>query len=315
MDISLDLLKHLPKWCDNVPFQVKKMAIAEASKAFWEAKGRPAFRKLKNPEQSCYIPKSAIKKSGIYPRISGKELIYFEALPDNAMDSRLIWRFNRWWLAVPSKRSIEIAENQGRVVALDPGIRKFITFFSTESCGFIGEGDFSRIQRLCSWLDKLFSKRATVGSKKEKRSITKAIRRMQFRIKSLIDELHHKTAKFLTDNFDVILLPTFETKQMVSKANRKIRSKSVRNMLTFSHFRFKQFITWKARCTGKIVVDVNEAYTSKTHPQTGEIKNIGSSKTIRLLDGSLADRDICGARGIMLRALVDLPMLLTCSYA
>ena len=85
-------------------------------------------------------------------------------------------------------------------------------------------------------------------------------------------------------------------------------------MLTFAHYRFKQFLKWKCECTGKQLVEVNEAYTSKTHPQTGEVRNIGSSKTIRLLDGSLADRDIVGARNILLRALVDSPMLLTCSY-
>ncbi len=38
------------------------------------------------------------------------------------------------------------------------------------------------------------------------------------KVQNLIDELHWKVARFLTDNFDVILLPTFETKQMVSKA-------------------------------------------------------------------------------------------------
>jgi hypothetical protein len=54
----------------------------------------------------------------------------------------------------------------------------------------------------------------------------------------LIDELHHKTALFLVTNFDVLLLPTFETSQMVCKGARKLRRKSVRNMLTFAHYRF-----------------------------------------------------------------------------
>jgi hypothetical protein len=35
-------------------------------------------------------------------------------------------------------------------------------------------------------------------------------------------------AKFLVENFDVILLPTFETSRMVSKSRRKLRNKSVR---------------------------------------------------------------------------------------
>ena len=53
-------------------------------------------------------------------------------------------------------------------------------------------------------------------------------------------------------------------------------------MLTFAHYRFKQFLKHKAFETGKLVLDVNEAYTSKTVSWTGEIvKNLGGAKVIR----------------------------------
>jgi hypothetical protein len=60
-----------------------------------------------------------------------------------------------------------------------------------------------------------------------------------------------------------------------------------------------------------VVLDVNEAYTSKTVSWTGEIvKNLGGSKTIKSLStGKTMDRDLNGARGIFLRALVDTPWL------
>ena len=66
--------------------------------------------------------------------------------------------------------------------------------------------------------------------------------------------------------------------------------------------------------TGKLVLDVNEAYTSKTVSWTGEIvKNLGGAKVIRSRkDGQAMDRDINGARGIFLRALVDTPKLHNC---
>ena len=157
--------------------------------------------------------------------------------------------------------------------------------------------------------DNLISKRDLCKAKQRKKSLTKATRRMQQKVKDLINELHHKTARFLVDNFDVILLPAFETKDMASKNTRKIRSKTVRSMLTFAHYRFKMFLKWKAAQTGKEVIDVSEAYTSKTHPQTGVVKNIGGAKRIRLLNGSWADRDIIGAFNILLKALVDSPTL------
>jgi putative transposase len=305
MDIKKDMGYFLPAWCVTIPFQIKGMAIKEACNAFWVAKGKPTYRTRKSPEQSCFIPSTAVSKTGIYPRISGKGLFYHEPLPDNIRDSRLIWRFEKWWLAVPHRVQQQRADNQRRVVALDPGIRTFISFFSTECAGKLGEGDFSQIMRLCQHLDNLNSRRA----KTKKKSLTKAYRRAVGRIRNKIDELHHKVAKFLVDNFDVILLPTFETKQMTKKINRKIGSKSVRAMLGFAHFRFKQFLKFKAENAGKMVVDCSEAYTSKTHPQTGKIRNIGSTKTIRLTDGSLADRDLIGARNILFRALVDSPVI------
>jgi putative transposase len=119
------------------------------------------------------------------------------------------------------------------------------------------------------------------------------------KVQNLIDELHHKTALFLVKNFDYILLPAFETSQMTSRANRKIQSKTVRNMLNFAHCRFKQFLKNKAFEFGKTVLDVCEAYTSKTHPKTGDIKQIGGVKRIRLLSGEWINRDIVGARNIL----------------
>ncbi|WP_242046244.1 MULTISPECIES: transposase [Calothrix] len=85
-------------------------------------------------------------------------------------------------------------------------------------------------------------------------------------------------------------------------------------MLTLSHYRFKQFLKHKAFENNKLVIDVNEAYTSKTVSWTGEIiHNLGGGKFIKsLTDGRVMPRDLNGARGIFLRALVDTPSLREC---
>lgn len=305
----------LPEWTKDTPFQIKGIAIKDAHNAFWKTckankgKGKPTFfnfRSRKDPVQSCYIPKSAISENGIYPQISGKGLGYVESLPESCCDSRLVWKAGKFYLAVPSKQRVSYGENQARVVAIDPGVRTFATFYSIDSCGFLGSADFSRIQRMAYYLDDLMS-RATKAVKQKKKRMMLAGLRMRQKVQNLIDELHHKTALFLVKNFDCILLPTFETSQMVGRSGRKIRSQTVRNMLTFAHYRFKQFLKNKAFEQGKAVVDVCEAYTSKTHPQTGEVKQIGGAKKIRLLSGEWVNRDIVGARNILLRALVDKP--------
>ncbi len=94
---------------------------------------------------------------------------------------------------------------------------------------------------------------------------------------------------------------------------RKIRKKSVRQMLTFAHYRFKQFLKRKAFESGKVVLDVNEAYTSKTCSWTGEVDHkLGGAKVVVGSDGKRMDRDLNGARGIFLRALGDTPALQAC---
>jgi len=57
---------------------------------------------------------------------------------------------------------------------------------------------------------------------------------------------------------------------------------------------------------------VNETYTSKTNNWTGKINyKLGGRKTI-IVNRVRIDRDINGARGIFLRALVDSPRLKAC---
>lgn len=314
--IKTGLLKNLPDWCDEVPYQIKSVAIRDACIAVREAKKKFAksgsfnevsFKSRKNPTQSCYIPKSALSIDGIYKTILGK-IRYGENLPQDLMDSRLVRRYGRYYLTVPYQEQRIVGENQARVVALDPGVRTFLTMFSEDSFGGIAVDDNLIIQRMCFRLDDLISRMSKASAKKEK-SMRVATDRLRRRITNYIDELHHKAARFLCDNFDVILLPTFETSQMVTKAKRRIRSKSVRQMMSFAHYRFKQFLKHKAFETGKMVIDVCEAYTSKTVSWTGEIVNVGSARNIKSNDGRKMDRDVNGARGIFLRAVVDTPLL------
>ena len=89
-----------------------------------------------------------------------------------------------------------------------------------------------------------------------------------------------------------------------------MRSNSVRSLLTYAHYRFRQFLAWKAWKSGKDLVLINEAYTSKTCSWNGEIiSNLGGRKVVASSDGVRVDRDINGARGIFLQALGDPPAL------
>jgi putative transposase len=318
MAIKTGILNSLPEWAKSVPFQIKSIAIKDACLAVKAAKkgfGKDGqirkcrFRSRKDKQQMIFIPKTAIKDCGVYHTILGK-CTRKEPLPQSFSDGRLTLAYGEYYLVISEEVQPLQTENQGRMVALDPGVRTFLTFLSEKSFGWLGNNSNLHIQKLCFKLDKLVS-RISKAPSKQKRRLKRASDRLRCRIKHLIKELHHKTAKFLTDNFDVILLPTFETRKMVSKSRRKLRNKSVRQMLTLSHYEFKCFLKWKAWEKSKTVIDCNEAFTSKTVSWTGEVvKNLGGARVIKSAQtGLVLNRDLNGARGIFLRALVDTPWL------
>ena len=266
------------------------------------------YRSRQNPRQSCYIPDDAVTEHGVYHTILGP-LRMAEAIPAGYKECRLVQERGLYWLVVPYPAQCDIETPSGDgVIALDPGVRTFLTYFSETDCGKLGHHAFGRIQRLCHWLDELISRTAKAPNRRKRRQMRSAQARMRQRITNLVDELHWQLARWLTSNYRIILLPTFETHDMTQRAGRRIRSKTARMMLTFRHFEFKQRLQWKAWQRGALLLDVNEAYTSKTRSWDGAVNTkLGGAKAIRDENGFGMDRDVNGARGIFLRALGDSP--------
>ena len=323
-------LKLLHREWEAVPYQVKRTAVRDACRAMINvrkfnkqlvgarARGERLdedfaelhYRSRKNPKQSCYIPDDAVTKHGVYHKIMGP-MTMAEAIPEYPKESRLVKERGLYWLVVPHPAQCDIETPCGDgAVALDPGVRTFLTFFSETECGKIGYRVFGRIQRLCHWLDALISRTDTESDYHRRRRMRRAQGRLRQKIVNLVDELHWQTARWLTSNYKLILLPTFETQDMVRRVGRKIRSKTARMMLSFRHYEFGQRLKWKAWQRGALVVEVNEAYTSKTRSWDGSVEeNLGGGTVIRDESGFGMDRDINGARGIFLRALGDSPFL------
>ena len=314
---------QLPDWHEETPRQIKVGAVIDACQAVRNAKVKyketGEFQKVKfrskKHKQTLYLRADSLKENGFFVRFLG-DMKMAESLPANPQgtgkvserdtdtevkDSQLILENGRYFLCVPYIEKKKPRKPKGRIVALDPGVRDFITFFSEDSFGWLGRQCINRIQRLCQHYDNLLS-RATQEKRPLRRALRKAANRIKVKIRNLIDDLHKKIAHFLVTHFDIILLPTFEVKQMTKRGGRKLRKKSVRQMLTLSHSRFKAFLKHKAREYGVKVIDVCEAYTSKTVSWTGEIvANLGGSKVIKSSEGHRMDRDLNGARGIFIK--------------
>ncbi len=132
------------------------------------------------------------------------------------------------------------------------------------------------------------------------------------KVNNLKTELHRKAVRLLCANYEVILLPHFNTADMAAHEHpdtgkrRVLANKTVRKMLCWGHYAFKQLLHAKAReAQGEVtVLDVDEAYTSKTCGLCGRLNDkLGSSKLFKCphCHGPETDRDHHAARNVLIK--------------
>ena len=316
MKMSTLVLHSLTEsYIKTVPCQIKNMAVKDSYTA-WRTNCKKTkktgkqfklrYKRRKNPVQSCYIPKTAVSESGIYHTLSGK-LKFSERdwLKNDICDCRLINDHGRWYLSVPQKITTVHTENQGGIVALDPGVRNFLTYFSEDGqFGWLGIHAFDRILILNLKHDHLLSRLSLTKDKREKCMLKRTLNRTYHRIQDLVDELHWQCINYLVHNFSVVVSPPFEVKSMTKKG-RKLRKSVVRSMLSLRFFEFKERLKQKCKECGVLYIEQNESYTSKTNSFTGELMtNLGGKEWFEY-DGIKVHRDLNGARNILIRAMRD----------
>ena len=235
---------------------------------------------------------------------------------------------NRYWLCIPYKITIPTTESfPEHLLAIDPGVRTFQTWYRSD--GSYGKnGDEARcrlvkmnekISNLQSQLDAL-PKTSKNNEKEENNEIMKVRTPLEIKKRLLflkkqnwITHCHYESMKELTSNEKtLILLPEFQVKQMIAKKEKKGGSlpKVVKqSMVDLSFYRFRtRFEDYlkkhhERKCHLKIVT---EEYTSKTCGNCGNLKKVsGDTYSCSKCDVVL-DRDVNGARNILLKAITPL---------
>ena len=303
--IKTDLLHDMPDWSKEVPYQIKSVAIRDCCQAVSAAKRKfrqtgkfneVKFRSKKRGDNNLFIPQTVVSENGMYHTILGK-LKTAEPLWKPVHDCRMVLQNGRYFVIVPIDVAVKRPENQRlSACALDCGVRTFQTVFSKELILKVGEHDFQRIFRYCYALDKLISRKKKERSNK----FNKAMQRIRWKVRDLIDEIHNKLALTLCRLFDVVYIPSFETHDMVSKLHHK----TSRAMLGWAHYRFKMKLKAKAEEYSCKVVDCTEEYTSKTCGNCGTENQIGGKEVWTCKHcGCAHDRDINGARNILFKQM------------
>lgn len=222
---SLDL----PQWVKDMPEHPKEYAIANAFDAYKRARkdgGKAKFKSCREPKQTIQFHQRNYKNCKWFPSLT-KNCRYepAENLPTNCDYSTQVTKDRgRWYACFPI---LEVEEQTlfSKVIALDPGVRTFMTGYDGENIIEVGKADIGRIYRLCSHLDKLVQKISKAKGQKHKRSLSKAAQKLRNRVKDLVDECHKQVANYLTKEYKIIFLPTFETSQMVVKKGYCLRLK------------------------------------------------------------------------------------------
>lgn len=150
----------------------------------------------KNPEAKLLYTETGTEKRRYIShnswklKISERSLLNYEH-----RDLRLVAEYDRWYVVVPLEfgdTSLMCSENQGNgdVVAIDPGIRHFLTYFSEN--GYFGHicGEYSVLLKLQLKIDRLISRISKEKDKFKKRNLKRTVGKTRLRIRDLVDELH-----------------------------------------------------------------------------------------------------------------------------
>lgn len=313
-------------WVKDVPYDIRDEAMNDALKALqaWKAKKKEnqkggfhlKFRSRLDPVQSMAVLKKhwGHKRGGMAWLFSATALKcydkrYRHLLDDLPHDSRFLRdKAKRYFLCVPIDREKRpTAVQNGKVVAIDPGVRTFLTTYDQD--GEVhewGKGDQTQLYKLGVHVDRL-NKKASSARHASRRRIKKAIGRIYDRVRNLVDDVHKKAAKWLCENHQVVLIPKFSSQQMTRRGERRIHTKTVRSMLHWSHYRFRQRLLFKAtEYPGVEIKEVTEEYTSRTCGVCGHLAPKFSSKQFICPSCRWqCDRDVNGARNVLLKYLTE----------
>ena len=318
-------------WANDIPFDIRDEGARDLLKALkaefakrrkQTARGetltpfRMSMRRRKDGDTLTVHKKHWMHKRGEFASIFGKGKLHStEPIPASLdFDSRMLRdNIGNFYLCLPGlveKLASEKVSSTFRVAALDPGVRTFQTVFSSSFDGEDevvewGAGDMSAIFRMCLAADRLQS-RISKSKRRNRHRKRRALLRHFARIRNRVNDIQRKLAKWLCSTHDLVIIPSFDTQNMVKKGSRRIHGNTARQMCTWAHYRFRQHLASKAReyphCE---IIVTSEAYTSKTCGSCGFLhKKLGASKTFNCPSCHvILDRDVNGARNVLLRCL------------
>jgi len=274
------------------------------------------FKKKTCPDKCIGVPKSLVtnekgviriapsffnKKGGCCEFKMGKKTIkkYRDLKFDH--DMRIVKQKDTYCLLVPIPQETTNPKPSTpySYCGIDPGVRTFMTVFETNAC--------IEYQHNEEALKRLNAKHAVLLNRKknnilEKRVLKRTLNKIESRKSNLIDELHWKIIHDILNINDVVFYGDIKSHNISKKSNNRVLNRSF-NDLKF--YKFKQRLLFKATEKNKLVISVNEAFTSQTCSFCGKMYKPGCSKVYDCTHcHKRVDRDINAAKNILMKGIL-----------
>lgn len=300
--------KDLPddkKWLAKIPYDTKELMIRSYCTSLQTnmqkgGKFNISFKSKKNPSQIFFVNKKALKveDNNIHifkKRLKSDSLIFKKKTDVIEIEQNCIIQKDgkKYYILMPMIVKTKYEKAKNNIVSLDPGVRSFQTFYSPD--GICGELNLrtERIKKLKNKIEKL-------------RTIRRGrCHRLRTKINNIISNSHWHLIKFLISNFNTIIIPHFQSKNMISNKRKGLHKQVKKDMMDLCHFKFLEKLKYKCIEHQRQLIICEESYTSKTCSSCGWLNNkLGSNKTYECKKCNIIiDRDINGAKNILQKSL------------
>lgn len=216
------------------------------------------------------------------------------SLPLNLIKYNSILQYDKlkktYKIIVPFKVECNKNLNQYRKCGIDIGVRTFLTTYSENETLEIGTNLINRVDNNNKRIDKIKRNEKNISNEK----YDKLIMKYNEKLKNLRNDLHNKSAKFLLERYNEIVIGKVSIKSMISNLTGNLYKIVKRRLCFLSHYMFRMKLKQMASKYDVKVKEVNEYMTSKTCSKCSNIhKNLGQNKTYECASCGLSiDRDI-----------------------
>jgi len=246
-------------------------------------------------KKNMVIENSAVskKKNSIFISILGE---IKSSLPLSTIQQNSILQYDKikkiYYIISPITTNKEKTIEHYEKCGIDIGVRTFMTVYSPEESLEIGSNTNNVIDDINNRLDSIKSSKANnnITMKKYKKIHIK----YTDKLRNKINDLHNKSARYLLERFDTILIGKVSTKSMISNLKGNLRKIVKRRLIGLSHYRFRMKLISMSNKFGSEIKLINEYRTTKKCCNCNNIKNnVGSNKIYKCdMCPLILDRDI-----------------------